>query len=340
MAGDDEGDALTLGDPNSVDFTTYLRGKKSTGGEFTGNEFLVVEPDLGGPNIPNGDHVALAGTGLRRGAGVIGTGGAQTGAGVIGNGGAGGGNGLEGEGGTVEDGGTVSTTGGAGVAGHGGAGKQKGASIATRPGPGIVGMGGDHEVTLVTPNDSNVRQPPGVGVVGVAGGGDTPKWEDTANVGVFGMGGDEVAHKVPVGSPTGTPTTVVGALYPGPGVIGRGGRRRTQNGNDPEVQIAGGGAGVVGVSGGSGPLDMNEWRDAGVVGLSTVDDTGRGGIFSTRKTPQIRLMPVSHAIDAATGMPSVNGEPGDLLVTIEVVEHVPTASLWFCRQKNNWGKIA
>ncbi|WP_333776754.1 hypothetical protein [Streptomyces sp. IBSBF 3136] len=75
------------------------------------------------------------------------------------------------------------------------------------------------------------------------------------------------------------------------------------------------------------------------MGISTVDDTGRGGFFTTTATPQIRLNPITNALSAA-GPPTVNGQPGDLLVAIRQRESVQTAELWFCNRVNSWTQIA
>ncbi|MFF9362692.1 hypothetical protein [Streptomyces griseoluteus] len=98
----------------------------------------------------------------------------------------------------------------------------------------------------------------------------------------------------------------------------------------------GGGPGVVGVAGGSDLGDAALQRDVGVVGFSAVKETGRGGIFMTIGTPQLRLRPVPVS---TTDMPPIPGEPGDFLVTVFGEGGRQIFNLWFCAFKNFWTKI-
>ncbi|MFE2111221.1 hypothetical protein ACFXAF_35900 [Kitasatospora sp. NPDC059463] len=194
---------------------------------------------------------------------------------------------------------------------------------------------------LETAQDTDTRHPNGPGVVGLAGASGAPGQREADHVGVFGRGGDEMAQSVPVG-PGGAGTVVVGSPFPGAGVVGRGGGRLTQTGTAPATDLVGGGPGVVGVSGGSRQLLAGEVRDVGVVGLSTVPGSGRGGVFSTSDSPQMRLVPVQVPF-SSRGTPAVTGLPGDLLFAFRFESDrpdVPIYSFWVCMGGLLWSPLA
>ncbi|MCX4633392.1 hypothetical protein [Streptomyces sp. NBC_01443] len=317
--GTEIGEALELGEGNSVRRTTFLRGRRDDNQhEWLGPDaFLHVAPGVGS-SIPEGDAEAIIATGLRAGAGVVANGGAEGGAG------------LEGRGGD----GKKDEIAGTGVLGLGGSGRQSGSAVHSRPGAGLLAMGGAHVVKDLTLDDVNAREPDGCGVLAVPAGTDIPNWDESAHVGVFGQGGHELEHKVTVFGGSSTQ----GSPFPGAGVVGRGGGRRKKTDTSAATVVPGGGAGVVGMSGGSSLPDVTLQRDAGVVGWSDLKETGRAGVFITKETPQLQLAPVGVPFTGNT--PTTKGKPGDLLVTTRKIGAEQTAELWFCDKVNHWNRIA
>ncbi|WP_437087080.1 hypothetical protein [Streptomyces sp. enrichment culture] len=304
--------------------TTTLRGKReSEAQEYMGKEVFLVESDPA--KTPKGDLDAIVGKGLGKGFGLVGKGGKSNGTGVR----AVGGSSAGGVGGDVA---------GMGVLAQGGDGLKYGTDN-VHAGVGVIAIGGEH---FSYPSaEGELRQPNGGGVVGISGGvGDIPSWERSAQVGLFGRGGDELEHTIPVEPGADMGTVVVGAPYPGVGVVGVGGSRRTKDGESPDVRHPGGGAGVFGIAAGGRPFIPEIPRDVGVVGCSYVLETGRGALFATRNTPQLNLHPVALPL-SEEGAPEADGIPGDLLVR----EFTPAggqvvAELWFCMAKNVWRRVA
>ena len=326
-------------------------GRTTTGYSTT---FLIAEiPELGSRTGFNGDAVlhvrsqslplleprtavnGIVAAGHRGGRGITGFGGVPGGTGVVA---------LGAEGGGASPGGT--TTAGIGVLATGGraTGPRPTATDLTLHGPGVVAsaFGSVQRMTLA----------------------------ETAHVGVFGQGGDQISDTRNVGGATFT----VGPFAAGFGIVGRGGVSRTNGGqpNQPLVTtndvsgtgvvgVAGGveipspvnavAAGVMGISDrgrgvegtsrtGSGVLGTSETR-VGVEGLS---ETGvgvvgrsrgeRGGLFSSAKRAQLQLVPAEKNPRKLGDPPDLKGEIGDLLVTfvrdVEAVGNLTVAELWFC----------
>ena len=113
-------------------------------------------------------------------------------------------------------------------------------------------------ILILILNAANIRRPNGGGLIAVAGGAAQPEPDDAAHVGVFGQGGRELEHRVPVVGGT----VVQGAPFPGAGVVGRGGDRRKKSGAGAET---GSGAGKDTGSGAGVDTGSGAGRKAGVV---------------------------------------------------------------------------
>jgi hypothetical protein len=224
------------------------------------------------------------------------------------------------------------------------------------PTTGVLGTGGRRDDF-----QNHDRGPHGAGVVGVAGvhppqQGQTirqvPPFEDTAHVGVFGLGGEGESRQ------TGSGAGPSGPLYSGPGVLGRGGEYRDFSGPASKYAADRGGVGVAGVSGGQEiPVHYEMWGvgvfgkglAAGVRGVST-EVLGRGGIFSCASAAQVRLQPHEVPINVPTtdvtpkgfvvgeldeappaNLP-IHGLPGDLLTTTSGIGKDEKTTLWFCQR--------
>jgi hypothetical protein len=171
------------------------------------------------------------------------------------------------------------------------------------------------------------RNPNAPGVVGISGGseflGQSTTLAETANVGVFGQGGNQVENTRRDELHPESPSFVVGPAFAGAGVIGRGGTRLTNHGSangvpEPYVVMGDGGAGIVGIAGGTKPPNPDQYEGVGIFGISHLG-------------AQLRLFPILKSPDE---IPPGKSRIGDLLVTIhprnEAQGNVDTAQLWFC----------
>ncbi|MCC7372024.1 MAG: hypothetical protein IT306_26650 [Chloroflexi bacterium] len=278
------------------------------------------------------------------GVGVVGQGGGNAGTGVLGVGSGAENGGLDGKGGL----------GGIGVHGIGGDREPSPTFDPTiPPGPGVVGQGGRQS----DPNTD--RLPHAAGVIGVAGSRGMPvaPFSQTAGVGVYGQGAESTLTMSPAGA-------AGGPLFPGPGVLGRGGVPTPRNGS-----VA---AGVVGLAGDSMIPSFMLTRDTGVYGAADGIGTGvvgdgptgvhgygattagvhgegrlpgsRGGVFQANDpaTPQVTLVPADAGtafFDGRTVAPTAfapslvapylprRGNDGDLMA---LKDNQRVCTLWFC----------
>jgi len=222
--------------------------------------------------------------------------------------------------------------GGTGVSGKGGA-RGKGVDA----GAGVIGVGGLSD-RFRGPDSAggDNRNPNAPGVVGISGdpesNGQSTTLAETANVGVFGQGGDRVEN---TRRQDAVPDYVVGPAFAGAGVIGRGGAHLSNNGypNITPHPVGGGGAGIVGIAGGTKPPNPDQYEGVGVFGISN-------------SGAQLRLFPI---LKSPSEVPQGKARIGDLLVTItprdEPQGNVDTAQLWFCFKIDSngtptWLKVA
>lgn len=248
------------------------------------------------------------------GVGVIGNGGHNQGTGVLGKGGDGG-------------------VGGIGVHGIGGSQSEPTWDPTDPPGTGVLGQGGRQAT-------NDLRLPHGAGIVGLAGGigRPIPSLADTGSVGVFGQGAEAEVETINIDNQN----VVVGPMAPGPGVLGRGGVPISL---DPHLIAPNVAAGVIGLAGampippisntgntgvyGMGPRGVvgETDTDIGVFGLAN-KNTGRGGVFQSTRSAQVRLVPQKAIPGERPKLPK-DGLGGDLIAT---VDNVNQCSLWFCVQ--------
>lgn len=222
--------------------------------------------------------------------------------------------------------------GGTGVSGKGGAGGK-----GVDPGVGVKAVGGLSDRTRGSDAvGGDNRSPNAPGVVAISGGsellGQSTTLAETANVGVFGQGGDQVENTRHDGE---HPNFVVGPPFAGAGVIGRGGAHLSNSGHanwtpDP---VGGGAAEIVGIAGGTKPPNPDQYEGVGVFGISN-------------SGAQLRLFPI---LKSPHEVPQGKARIGDLLVTItprdEPQGNVDTAQLWFCFKIDSngtptWLKVA
>lgn len=349
------GDDIESGRTTTGESTTVLLGATPSEQDvnFNGTVILAVGPQEGSLHpkgtldgiIGRGSNPAMP-PGIKGGIGITGEGGSNQGTGVLGNGG-GGGTGVEANGG---DGGQVDSgidQAGIGLRARGGKFDTDSISATDRSphGPGVVASAGDSKIPKLSelgnvgvfgqggnevdetknmggPNfvvgpdfagagvvgrggitrGNNPEVPNGpvidtggrsAGVVGLAGGLSMPKPEDYSRAGVFGI------------SDTGA--GVSGVADSGIGVKG----------------ASTTGPGVSGVNLSSDPANSG----AGVEGFATVD---RGGVFTSKKVAQLRLVPLQQPPSQIAGL------EGDLLATIDKDNLL---SLWFCRRAGDPGTV-
>jgi len=233
------GDDIKAGRATGANSTTFLVGEKiddDNPPDFAGDVIFVVGPLRVPARSPGHTVGGILGIGTngsptgppevsRGGVGITGFGGQNQGTGVLGVG-----SGEEHQG---------------GIGVHGQGGDNIGPSpVVLNPGVGVLGQGGVQDDLQNT-----TGKPYAPGVVGVAGGGVAPSFEDSGSVGVFGQGGNA---KRP------------GPKSPGTGVVGRGGIG-TSDVQNPA------GVGVMGLAG-DATLPTLDFLDVGVYGRS------RGGI--------------------------------------------------------------
>jgi hypothetical protein len=315
------------------------------------------------PGIPYG--------GIPGGVGVIGVGGRVAGTGVVGKGG-----------GIKHD---SESPGFGGIGVHGLGGSRPDPDVFPKqqlgdPGAGVVGQGGRWNLS-----ENTHRRSHGAGVIGISGGigGGTghnvdilPGLDATGGVGVFGQGADQDIDDMAPNPdvPEGGAPVPSGPAAPGNGVLARGGKP-----NDPAAPAAPGAAGMVAVTAfyagpskeevpphyqtagvgafGSGDIGVYGLAPAqgiqgsglvpgvGVKGEAT-DKSGRGGLFKSARSAQIRLEPIglsrpfpqakptspTHLPTAADeggvadSLPS-DGQGGDL---IALMDRFGESTLWFC----------
>ncbi|WP_345335808.1 hypothetical protein [Actinomadura viridis] len=337
------GDEIEAGRTTTAESTTYLIGAipSEQDVDFNGTAILHVRPQDGDLRPKNTLH-GIQGVGSN----PIPPGGVQGGTGVIGQGGLNRGTGVH----------AVAGGGGTGLHAQGGAGGVTSSITQHRAGPGLRSQGGTVDIDFLTEDD---RSPQGPGVIASAGGSSQiPKPAETGNVGVFGQGADAVAHTRRVDSTS--PPILLGPEYAGAGILGRGGINRGNNGDPdaPVVDLGGGAAGVVGISGGTPMPTPQQFRDMGVLGVSStssgvsgVSDSGpgvsgdstedRGGTFGSVKAPQLHLRPHDARSPSDVGGTPM---PGDFLVTQTTNERGDKiASLYFCTSTSpgiSWIKLA
>lgn len=305
------GEDIVAGRTTGAESTTSLLGAIPSELDvgFNGDAILIVGPHPA-PLNPKGVVDGIRSSGSSPKSGVAGTGLAGKG-GTVAGAQNGGGTGVEASGGS---------NGGTGVEASGGDGSQKGNGPIGGPGVGLKAQGGKFHV--VSPTSGSAREASGPGVVAAAGQTDMPGSSVTGSVGVWGQGGDEVSQAVNVLGGIAT----LGPDFAGPGVIGRGGRRRSNNGkpNESVVIVEGGGCGVVGIAGGASPPAPADQKNAGVLGVSAF---GNGGVFIANNLAQLHLKPIPKDPNSR---PTIPGKPGDLLATAATTPGgKPIAILWF-----------
>ena len=312
------GDEIVAGDITSGESTTFLNGQGPSEADvgFGGDVIFQVGPHIGGALQPiNPTLHAIRGTGFGSGGvGVIGAGSETLGIGLHGEG-------FEGVVGQCN-----TPTGGPLAVGVRGVGASSPGGTPDSPGPdpsaGVLGEGGRQNDV-----ENTARASHGAGVVGVAGASPfqnqpprpLPPFEETAHVGVFGLGGDAERR----GSIPGVPG-VSGPENPGPGVLGHGGMFRDEISGDLTFTDGPGVAGIsgrmpipplkdmlngigvfglgtnIGVEAVGGPTGVRAYgtdagvralgEDAGVRGVSG-GEQGRGGIFASTHQAQVQLEP-------------------------------------------------
>jgi hypothetical protein len=245
--------------------------------------------------------------------------------------------------------------GGIGVHGLGGPQEEFFTDPGNPPGAGVVGQGGRQ------PDNNNREQlPHAAGVIGIGGGFGRNKdllpahpLSETGGVGVYGQGAEATVTQVSPVDATGStvpgPNVPSGPLTPGAGVLGRGGVPIP-----PRGPVA---AGVVGLAGGvpipsisetgdngvfgRGPVGVRGQTDGGA-GVHGVADTGRGGLFTSARSAQVRLDPQPAGTTfpppisvSPTALPVAeegvalpkDGLGGDLLA---LTDDQRQCTLWFC----------
>jgi hypothetical protein len=371
MAGSDQsGDDIEAGVLNFAESTTKILGSLSSepGVGFDGISVFEAAP-RGGLQSPAGPLNGILGVGGNgwlhaepAGAGVVGIGAPNRGPGMVGLGG--GANigssflGSQGNLGSVGLGGT----GLVGVGGPGDISSEGRAAALSLPGAGVVGQGGGSLFKTPAASSGGPGVGNGAGVVGIAGGRGRPPdftlsqadLAATANVGVFGFGGDGpktlgtpphegLMGPVSAGAGVRGVGGVAGGLG-GPGVVGIAGNVAATGipadstfGNMGVGGFSLDGVGVHGKSGSAAGVSGGSSNGVGVAGDS---GSGNGGYFSSAEVAQIHLEPHKDPLANPNGM--VEGRTGDLLVlTIPLPPDVKeaVATLWFCRIKGNSGWV-
>lgn len=318
MSGsNDSGDDLEAGRVNRASSHTRIWMSNSKDGDsFEGHAILIVEPQLAlrDERVPIDDPpdvIGVMGTGSKKAAGVVGTGGDVSGIGVIGQGG-----------GTKAPGTGVL---GLGTFGLHGVGTSTVFETAL-PGVGLVAQGGRR------PPEDEHHLLHGAGVIAMAGGADQPipGLDVTGSVGVYAQGGDAQT----VTTRKGKETFITGQPRPGPGVVGIGGTTLTERALPASgvIGFAGGTGGApdywmstCGVYG-AGETGVAGWSSSGP-GLRGFSEGDRGGRFESEKAAQVNLAP-SGSLKTAKGLRE--GDAGDLLVTMDG----NIATLWFCKRSS------
>ncbi|WP_395407997.1 hypothetical protein ACHMW6_15690 [Pseudoduganella sp. UC29_106] len=272
---------IKAGRPTTAESTTYVLAAipSERDVDFNGKAIVVVgpQPDTLKPTVKlDGVH----GVGNVDGSGVVGFGADDEGTGVVGLGG-----GFNGDGGLGVH----------AIGGRAGRGKQAGA--------GVLAQGG-----RMTANDGRI--PHGPGVIAMGGGHKMPlpPSEQTGSVGVFAVGAEAEATSV---SDRGVHVDR-GPLFPGAGVVGRGGLALPLWDGRP------GAAGVIGLAGESRFPPIGETGNTGVygrgpIGVQGFGESDRAGIFNARFHAQVRLVP-----KIATTINVLDAKIGDLLAVSEV----------------------
>lgn len=375
MAGaSGSGDEVETGRTNRAEGRTILWAQVPPDtANFNGPAILVAEvaktaddpddyEDLDS-HVPSNLFHGIVGTG-HSGGGPSNPGGTPGAAGVIGRGGTNEGTGLLGLGGGTPDP-RYAGFGGIGVHGLGGSQRSIFAVPGVAPGAGLVGQGGRQ------PDVGNTqRAPHAAGVIGIGGGIGEGKdvlpahtLAETGGAGVYAQGAEALLTLT--GGTNDDPGAVPsGPLDPGAGVLGRGGVPIP-----PRGPVA---AGVIGLAGGAPIPGLSETGNSGVYGAGTtgvfghgptgvrgqsdvgpgvhgVADSGRGGMFESAASAQIRLVPQdlrdtfpSATNVTATAIPGEregvvlpkSGQGGDL---IALMDDQRRCNLWFCVQGENGG---
>lgn len=381
MAGASEsGEEMQTGRTNRAEDRTVLWAQVPPGGQanFNGQAILIVEVakvaedrddyEDGGHFTPSHLIHGIVATGWSGdarfrstpgGSGMIGRGGTYQGTGVVGLGG-----------GTPEAG--FYGAGGIGVHGLGGSQAEIFFDTTTTPpGAGVIGQGGRQ-----LDNKNMARLPHAAGLIGI-GGGTGPNKDilpahpltATGGVGVYAQGAEATVTMVVDENSNLVPS---GPLAPAAGVLGRGGVPIPRD----ENPVA---AGVIGLAGdtaippisetgnkgvyGGGPIGVfghglifgvhgKSEQGRGIVGETDSDvgiyglankDTGRGGVFESKRSAQVRLVPQNQltkfpepvavnptAIEAKPDegpkLPK-DGRGGDLM---SIADSQGQCTLWFC----------
>jgi hypothetical protein len=161
-----------------------------------------------------------------------------------------------------------------------------------------------------------------------------PDPQEYANAGVFGK--SDTGAGVSGVSTSGLGPGVSGVnltsdpILSGPGVLG------ISDFNFGVSGISASGIGVVGTSTSStGVSGVNLSSDPtksgpGVEGFAAAN---RGGVFSSKTTAQLRLVPMAAGtIPIVSGRLQIAGLKGDLLATVELEDTGAVAHLWFCQK--------
>ena len=318
---------MPLDDYNGIKAFVWFTGTGviGYGGKYDG----VGVIGNGGEKLRNGG-VGVVGNGQYKSEGIVGYGGNNQGTGVRGLG----------SGVPRVPGGDSGISGGIGV--HGEGGSWEDFNPEGPPGIGVLGVGGRQDF-------NRLRQPHGAGVVGIAGLGIIPDLKDTGNVGVYGQGAIVEEYMTNIEGLD----VFVGPKNAGPGILGRGGVPILHDRDQVSPSVA---AGVIGLAGntpipqfdftcetgvyGKGPRgvvgetdrDVGEYLppssyNVGVYGLAS-NDTGRGGVFESKKSAQVKLVPQRRIVVEIGQNPRMpkDGEGGDLMCTVEG----DRSKLWFC----------
>ena len=224
------------------------------------------------------------------------------------------------------------------------------------PGAGVVGRGG-----VSIPNDGSVAP----GVVGWAGGADFLVIEKgiVGDIGVVGRGATGVkgiGNAGPGVSGIGSSTSGEPVAHlVGPGVVGEGGTGTDLAGPNPDQKFHG--VGVIGIAGETPLPSFADTIETGVYGagrdgVKGDGSEGRGGVFRSERSAQVRLIPAQRTTkdtEQESLIPTVIANPefivpklspegrrGDLM---SIFDENGQCSLWFCVRENSgsahWAQV-
>jgi hypothetical protein len=203
-------------------------------------------------------------------------------------------------------------------------------------GVGVYGQGADVKLSIVPPIDTNGSSIPGSNVT---------SGPSAAGVGVLGHGGD-------IDDPS---EKIEDRIRSGAGVVGLAGNLHEPELFDRQKEAVDAGvygAGVTGVIGHGDAWGVRAWSDsdfgAGILAgfLGAGLNSGRGGVFQSDKSAQVRLFPISRRQiipDRVTVTPTAlpeglvalpkNGQGGDLMtIEMDAEGNKRECTLSFCVQ--------